>query len=129
MDGSVWCWGFNGNGQVGNNSTTNVHSPVMITSGAQHIATGDIHTCAIKADGVYCWGDNGSGELGDGTYMGHLQPTQVGMAGATEIAVGNVSACALVNNQVLCWGEDAHGQLGDGVVDWLTIRGVNLTCP
>ena len=68
--GSVWCWGLNGNGQVGDGTTTTQSEPVAVAglpSAAVHIAAGSTHTCAAtQNDGVYCWGDNGAGQLGIG---------------------------------------------------------------
>src|SRR5262249_12144547 len=65
----VACWGYNGNGQLGNGTTTDSASPVVSLTGVRSISAGGNHTCAVLADGggVECWGDNGQGETGDGT--------------------------------------------------------------
>ena len=60
-NGKIQCWGFNGNGQLGNGTTvrTGVNPPVMvsnISSGATAIANGDAHSCALVAGGIQCWG-------------------------------------------------------------------------
>lgn len=68
--GNVVCWGLNGNGQLGDGTTTTRSEPVAVAglpSAALHIAAGTAHTCAAtQNDGVYCWGSNASGQLGIG---------------------------------------------------------------
>ena len=68
-DGSVWCWGLNSNGQVGDNSYTDRLGPAQLTSlsGSLSVACGRDHCCAAKADGtVACWGLDDQGQLGNG---------------------------------------------------------------
>src|SRR5204862_7933623 len=74
-NGTVFCWGANGSGQLGDNTHNNRDVPVgvvgpgnFLLSTAVDIAAGGLHTCVIMSDGtVRCWGENGSGQLGDGT--------------------------------------------------------------
>ncbi|MBY9081309.1 RCC1 domain-containing protein, partial [Paenibacillus sp. CGMCC 1.18879] len=69
-DGSVWAWGYNGGGQLGDNSTTQRSVPVQVTGLTEvtAIAGGNNHSLALKSDGsVWAWGYNGGGQLGDGT--------------------------------------------------------------
>ena len=126
VGGGVKCWGYNGDGELGNNSTTNSPSPVDVsglTSGVSAIAAGAYHSCAIlSATGaVKCWGHNGYGQIGDGTSDNNrLIPTAV--EGLTKPAVG-ISAggnhtCALLNDgSIQCWGKNYEGQLGIGTND------------
>ena len=76
-DGSIWCWGANGNGQLGNGTTTDSNAPMPVTAPATwsanglkatHVAAGGSHTCALMSDSsVWCWGANASGQLGNST--------------------------------------------------------------
>lgn len=78
---AVKCWGYNGGGQLGNNSTTNSNTPVSVSNLAANISaitTGDAHTCALNTSGtVFCWGENDYGQLGNGTVSTSLVPSAV----------------------------------------------------
>lgn len=118
VSGSVWCWGDNLFGMLGNNSTTDSYLPVQtvgLGSSVQAIAAGSLHTCALVNGGVLCWGSNTNGRIGDGTSTDRSTPVQVqGLAsGVQAIAVGDSHTCALVNGGVWCWGWNGLGQLGD----------------
>jgi alpha-tubulin suppressor-like RCC1 family protein len=69
--GTLWCWGVNFNGQLGDGTTIDKNSPVQETTSATDwtaVDAGAFHTCAIKTDGtLYCWGSNFNGQVGDGT--------------------------------------------------------------
>jgi hypothetical protein len=74
-DGTVWAWGINANGELGNNSTENSSVPVQVPglTGATAIADG----YAVKADGsVWAWGYGPFGQLGNGTYDSSNVPVQ-----------------------------------------------------
>jgi alpha-tubulin suppressor-like RCC1 family protein len=85
-NGSVWCWGSNGNGEVGDGTTdTPRPSPLQVTAlgtSAEEIAVGKYHTCARKVDGsVWCWGRNDFGQVGDGTTASPKpSPVQTGLS-------------------------------------------------
>ena len=69
-DGTVWAWGYNDEGQLGDGITTGRTTPVQVSSlsGVTAIAAGYRHTVALKSDGtVWAWGYNEYGQLGDGT--------------------------------------------------------------
>lgn len=82
-DGTLWAWGLNGAGQIGNGTTTNVSSPVQIgalTTWA-NVSCGGYFTLAVKTDGtLWVWGANSSGELGLGNTTSRSSPVQVGTA-------------------------------------------------
>ena len=116
--GAAYCWGYNGNGGLGNNSTT--QSPVaVVAAGAlsgktiTNISAGNGFSCALASAGVaYCWGLNTSGQLGINSTTQSLVPVAVSTAGAlagktiTQISVtANDHACALdATGVAYCWG-------------------------
>ena len=119
--GGVKCWGFNGNGQLGDSSTTNRQAPVDVSglaSGVAAIAAGDNHTCALTTTGgMKCWGYNAFGQLGDGSITAWSTPVDVSglTGGVTAITAGAIHTCALTTaGGVKCWGANFSGQLGDG---------------
>ncbi len=127
LSGSVYCWGANDQGQLGNGGTTEQLTPVqVIDSGASRIALGAKTSCALMTDGgVKCWGLGSVGQLGDGgSGAGYYQKAPVDvllsaghpLAGAIQIALGTDFACALVGRGVECWGQNQAGQLGRGQV-------------
>ena len=88
-NGQAYCWGNNGDGQLGNNSTTQSLVPVAVdTSGVLSgktilsISTRSNHTCAIASDNLaYCWGNNASGQLGNNSTTPSLVPVAVDTSG------------------------------------------------
>ena len=118
-DGTAWGWGMNGNGQVGDGSTTGRNVPVQVSglTGARSIAGGAAHSIAVKTDGTaWAWGYNGSGRLGDGTTSQRNSPAQlVGVTGASMAAAGFEHSVVLKSDgTVWCVGNNGSGQLGDG---------------
>jgi alpha-tubulin suppressor-like RCC1 family protein len=97
--GTLWCWGANGSGQLGDGSAALRLTPVPVV-GADwtHVSAGGSHTCALRASGtLWCWGNNTFGQLGDGTYIASFVPVQeVGAtAGWNAVAAGSDYALAL----------------------------------
>ena len=117
--GDVQCWGWNSNGQLGINSTTNASTPQNVhgISTAQAISLGARHTCALLDGGdVQCWGWNSNGQLGDGTTTPRNIPTITSdISTAVAISAALAHTCALLANRTVhCWGRNHRGQLGDG---------------
>lgn len=130
-DGTVWAWGYNGNGQLGDNTTTNRSLPVQVKdssgggylTGVTTIANGQSASFALKNDGtVWAWGDNSKGQLGQEVTVSSGLPLQVkDQTGASylnsiaSITSSGHSVLALKNDgTVLAWGHNDQGQLGDG---------------
>ncbi len=118
-DGTAKCWGVNGNGQLGDGTTTQRNTPVAVSglTGATAIAAGESFACAlINTGAIKCWGYNGNGQHGDGTVTQHLTPVSVsGINNAVGISAGRLHACArLSDGTAKCWGYNISGQLGDG---------------
>ena len=119
-DGTVWTWGANGNGQLGNNSTTNSALPVQVSglSGVVAVTAGESSSFALKSDGtVWAWGNNGNGQLGDNSTTQRLVPVQVtGLSGVSAIAAGRYHVAALkTDGTVWAWGYNCDGQLGNEI--------------
>ena len=123
-NGTVWCWGSNANGQLGNGGTTDRSSPVRVTglpTTAVEVSAGYSHTCARTSDGkLWCWGSDFFGQLGNGVSgSGHdsSTPLQVTSLGSTVVGVsagGNFTCAVKTNGSLYCWGRDIEGQLGNG---------------
>ena len=129
-DGTVWAWGWNVFGQLGDNTTFNgpvLPGQVTGLSGVVAVAAGDAHTVAIKSDNtLWAWGYNGTGQLGDNTTSNRLTPVQVtGLSGVfVAVAAGGEHTVALKSdNTVWAWGGNNYGQLGDNSVTdrWLPV--------
>lgn len=122
--GSVECWGYNRDGQVGDGTINLVRpyadpSPVRVSGITQavSISAGAFHTCALVADGsVWCWGYVVASDFGTGVLLNSAVPVQVaGLRNAVAISSGGVHTCALVSGgTVECWGANEFGQLGNG---------------
>lgn len=116
--GSVWCWGGNEFGQIGDGSNTDRATPVQV-SGLEadivQISAGYAHSCALTTGGaVWCWGENTYGQLGDGTKQHRLLPTAIVQlrSGVSAIAAGFGHTCGISSDGAMCWGRNGVGQVG-----------------
>jgi alpha-tubulin suppressor-like RCC1 family protein len=117
-DGTVWVWGANGSGQVGDGSYNDQYVPVQVTglTGVTAISAGSAYSMVIGSNGtVWAWGANGNGQLGDGSFTDQTAPVQVsGLTGITEISGGYYHASALKDDGTIWgWGNNWNGQLAD----------------
>ena len=118
-DRSLWAWGDNFSGQLGDGTQIERSSPVKLAGLASIVAAvgGEAHSVAVGADGsVYGWGVNDRGQVGDGTTRTRLLPTPVtGISGAAGVAVGaNHVVVIKADGTVWAWGRNDVGELGDG---------------
>ena len=122
-DGTLWCWGDNTYGQVGDGTTTRRTSPVPVAGDATNwarVSSGGLFTCATRTDGTaWCWGSNDVGQVGDGSNTDRWTPVQVS-GGATNwalVSAQGIHVCATRSDGTAwCWGYNEYGQLGDGTV-------------
>ena len=121
-DGTVWCWGENGFGQVGDSSLSNQPDPVQVTLGgaATLVAAGGNTTCAVLTNNsVYCWGRNNRGQLGKGSASTFAQATPTVVTSipsqliVSSLDVGALHTCATSTaGDTWCWGAFDNGRLG-----------------
>jgi alpha-tubulin suppressor-like RCC1 family protein len=113
-DATVWCWGKNTAGQLGNGSTDLGLVPVRARiSQVQSLDVGTDFTCAVRTTtSVWCWGSNRYQRLGLKGSRARRVPTFVPVVRATEVATGSAFTCIIAtNNRVQCWGRNQYGQL------------------
>jgi len=116
-DGSLWTWGSNASGELGDGAILERSTPTRVPglNGITAIAAGDVHTLALAADGtVWSWGENLDGQLGDGTPVGRSTPALVpGLSGVNAISAGHGHNLARRGDGTLVsWGHNSNGQLG-----------------
>jgi alpha-tubulin suppressor-like RCC1 family protein len=118
--GTAKCWGWNGYGQLGNNSTVDSFVPVEVTglsSGVIAISSSYVHACAVTSTGAArCWGSDGYFELGTNPPSSSLVPVDVaGLANAVAISTGDYHTCTISSGGAAkCWGLGDSGMLGNG---------------
>ena len=118
--GAALCWGWNGEGELGDGTTTQRLTPVSVSglsSGVTALSSLNMHTCAVVNGAAKCWGYNRDGAVGDGTYDNRLVPVMpAGLSsGVTAVAAGQMHSCAVLSTGgVKCWGANGDGELGDG---------------
>lgn len=118
-DATVWCWGLNSSGQLGDGTTTNRNRPVQVSglTGVTDVDNQSDFACALKSDTtVWCWGNGGFGQLGRGSTANSSTPVQVtGLSGVTQISTGYGHVCAVLSDgTVRCWGWNVNHMLGNG---------------
>lgn len=117
--GTVWSWGSDSYGQLGDGGTSDGSVPVQVPNlgGISEISAGSDHSLALRTDGnVFAWGDNDDGQLGDGTTSSISTPERISLPSrAISIAAGYDHSLALTQDgRVFAWGGNMYGQIGDG---------------
>jgi alpha-tubulin suppressor-like RCC1 family protein len=126
-NGEVWCWGYNGYGNLGDGTTTNRLTPVRVQglSGTiTQLTSGRYHVCVLLSDATArCWGCNINGQLGNNaTVNGQTSPVTVltdssgaPLGGISALVAGGMGTCALLSDRTIrCWGSNTYGELGNG---------------
>ena len=140
-DGNVYAWGLNGNGRLGDGTTTERHAPVRVKTPDRkaypdlpadftylQVSAGGSHSLAVGSDGnVYAWGSNDHGQLGDGTSTTRYTPVRVRKPDRKtypdlpedftylQVSAGDSHSLALGSDgNVYAWGLNGNGRLGDG---------------
>lgn len=123
-DGTLWLWGLNDSGQIGNDSLISQSSPVQtISSGTnwKQVSLGCFHSAAIKTDGtLWLWGSNGFGELGTNNSIVRSSPVQTVSGGTNwrqvSISSNGSSSAIKTDGSLWLWGNGETGILGDNTV-------------
>lgn len=125
-DKSVWCWGLNTSGQLGNGNidgfSTEHPTPaqIPILTGVVRLSGAGDHYCAMLSDQtIGCWGGNTDAVLGTPDAGPVATPAIVGgLSNVRNMSVGPRHACAVLNDGTMrCWGDNTAGILGDGTED------------
>lgn len=125
-DGSIWAWGENGYGQLGDGTIVNRRTPVRVkfNERARTIACGSYHTLIVdEAGNLWGWGQNDAGQLGDADGKPSPLPKKIRDIAGNQIsniigiAAGVEHSLALTREgKILAFGGNSYGQLGRGVI-------------
>lgn len=119
-NGTLWAWGVNSDGQLGDGTTENRAVPVQIGTDTDwtRISAGNRHSMAIKADGsLWGWGANSDGQLVNRAAGIHAHPVRI-LENVVEVSAGINHAIALLSDSsIWAWGSNRYGQLGDGTIE------------
>ena len=117
-DGSLYMWGENYRGKLGDGTTEDRYTPVKIMDNVASVSLKSYHSGAITKDGsLYMWGENDSGELGDGTTEDRHTPVKI-MDNVVSVSLGYEHSGAITKDGSLyMWGDNYYGELGDGTTE------------
>jgi alpha-tubulin suppressor-like RCC1 family protein len=118
-DGTLWAWGYNGSGRLGDGTTINRGVPTQVGTATTWLSAegGGGFSLGLRADGtLWAWGNNQFGQLGDGTTTQRTAPVQVGSSRLWRQVAGRYSGSAAIaaDGTLWAWGSNPNGQLGDG---------------
>jgi len=116
--GAAYCWGYNGNGQLGDGTTSGTKAPVAVSGGLTltSVSSGGLHSCGLTAAGAaYCWGNGAYGQLGNGLSVDSHTPVPVsGSITFSSVSAGIYHTCGVtMSGAAYCWGDGGGGDLGD----------------
>ena len=120
---SMWCWGANPEGRLGDSTTVSSAAPVRVAGGHtwRSVDLGSAHTCGITTtNSAFCWGFGGRGRVGDNAGVSWTGPVPVWFPEhpdppVVRISAGATHTCLITEAGLLyCFGENDRGQLGDG---------------
>ena len=115
QDATLWSFGKNSYGQLGDGTATNRSIPVQVSGSYSSVKASGYNAGAIKTDGtLWMWGDNVNGRLGDNTTTQRSSPVQIGVSTWNQFSCGRAHTGAIKTGGTLwMWGNNAYGQLGD----------------
>lgn len=118
-NGSLYAWGSNAYGQLGNDTTNDAYTPIQIGTDVDWsvVAAGGSHSMGIKTDGtLWAWGSNSDGQLGDGSTTDAQRPMQIGIEkNWIWVSAGKFHTFAIKADGTLWgWGRNQEGQQGNG---------------
>ena len=118
QDGSLWIWGDNSHGQLGNGTNKSEWKPIKTMTDIVEVSLGSSHSAAIKQDGsLWMWGDNSHGQLGNGTFEYTREPVKI-MDNVAQVSLGSLHSAALkLDGTLWIWGYGSNGVLGNGMFE------------
>jgi alpha-tubulin suppressor-like RCC1 family protein len=134
QDQTLWCWGSDDSGQLGDGGTLLVDPPGQLTPKKIGTATdwtaisvstdplsNEAHACGLRGTVAYCWGSDAHGMLGNGAGTAGSQTAPGAVTGSLawqSISAGYTSTCGVTTGgKLYCWGDNSFGQLGTGTGD------------
>ena len=122
-NGTLWAWGNNGQGRLGDNTTANRSSPVSVVGGFTdwvQAGAGGYHSLGLRSNGtLWAWGNNFNGELGNNTTINRSSPVSVvgGFADWVQASAGGGHSIGVrANGTLWAWGNNGSGRLGDNTI-------------
>jgi alpha-tubulin suppressor-like RCC1 family protein len=118
-NGTLWCWGYGGYGQVGDAATTTRYAPVQAGAAStwRSVSAGTFTVCAVRTDdSLWCWGSTTFDQTGVSGASGTITSPTAGPAGSwSSVSVGETHTCGIKTDGTLwCWGDNGLGTVGDG---------------
>ena len=123
QNGTIWAWGCNNCGQIGDNTTVSTSSPVSVVGGFTdwcQVSAGSCHSLAVRSNGTaWAWGSGLCGMLGDNTTVSKSSPVSVvgGFTDWCQVSASNLHSLAVrQNGTAWAWGNNGQGRLGDNTI-------------